>query len=63
LNDSWGLEKRKIKDELDLTCPKHFSNRNLAIESRAIHGRNREYLPPNRLRRPWGKGWELDWFG
>lgn len=34
----------------------------LQINLAAIHGREREVLPPNKLYRPQA-GWEMDWFG
>ena len=34
----------------------------LEVSLLAVHGREKEYLPPNRLRRGL-QGWEMDWFG
>ncbi len=34
----------------------------LQLELMAIHGRNREILPPSKLKKPLA-GWQMDWFG
>lgn len=72
LSDHWaaveaemGRQVAKLKETLKIGDwnPLEIKLRDgVAIESRGIHGRDREWLPKDKLKRQ-PQGWEMDWFG
>lgn len=62
--DTLELEKAEtnIMQIIDGSREKIKNNADLDIKVLAIHGREREYLPSNKLKRAQA-GWEMDWFG
>lgn len=56
------MAEARARQELDAKRGEIKNIGDLEIHFLSIHDREREYLPPNRLRRALA-GWEMDWFG
>jgi hypothetical protein len=62
LDGSWKSVETGAWKEINRRKIEIENNPDLDIRFLSIHNRAREYLPPDKLKRPQA-GWEMDWFG
>jgi len=62
LTEDFNKKEAYAKGDISRRKGEMVDNVDLQIELMSIHDRNREILPPGKLRRPI-QGWEMDWFG